>query len=45
MEVKELIVGPAVVEALKIRVETLTKANRKLTERIKELENKIENNG
>lgn len=37
MELTELITGPAFIEALKIRVETLTKANRKLADENKQL--------
>ena len=38
MELNELIAGPAMVGALKIRIETLTKANNELRQRIKALE-------
>jgi len=38
METNELIAGPAIVGALKIRIETLTKANNELRQRIKALE-------
>ena len=53
MELDELITGPAFIEALKIRVETLTKANKKLTDENMKLKaqlsfllpSKIEDNG
>ena len=41
MEMKQFIEGPALVAALKARVETLTKANRKLTDENMQLKSKL----